>query len=414
MPENRKLKVFLCHSKDDKPKVRELYHRLVADGFDAWLDEEKLLPGQEWEWEIRKAVREVDAVVVCLSNGSVTKAGYVQKEIRFALDVADEQPEGAVYLIPVKLEDCKVPDSLNKWQWVNLFIEEGYQKLENSLYLRANALGLQHQIYFPREVKGLPFEPIMMMILTGEFLMGSTQEQAEQVIKSGADINDVEQEQPRHTVKLSEYLIGKYPITNREYQVFVRDAKYNPPFGWNGDQFPPEKVEYPVVDVSWNDATAYCKWLSEKSGKQYRLPTEAEWEKAARGENGYMYPWGNEFDPKKANTYEANLGGTSEVGQFSPQGDSPYGCADMIGNVWEWCKDWYDENEYKGRKYKVTEEPQGSQKGSMHVFRGGSFHDVYVDTRCAFRRKGDPDLSSGVLGFRVASPTSELKIPDKI
>src|SRR3972149_1061644 len=101
MMEHRKLKVFLCHSKDDKPKVRELYLRLVADGFDAWLDEEKLAPGQDWDLEIRRAVRETDVVVVCLSNGSVTKAGYVQKEIRFALDVANEQPEDAIFIIPV-------------------------------------------------------------------------------------------------------------------------------------------------------------------------------------------------------------------------------------------------------------------------------------------------------------------------
>ena len=125
MPENRKLKVFLCHSKDDKTKVRELYRRLVADGFDAWLDEEKLIPGQEWDLEIRKAVRDSDVVVVCLSNSSVTKAGYVQKEIRFALDVADEQPEGAIFIVPARLESCQVPNRLGKWQWVNLFESTG-------------------------------------------------------------------------------------------------------------------------------------------------------------------------------------------------------------------------------------------------------------------------------------------------
>ncbi len=133
MPENRKLKVFLCHSKDDKPKVRELYRRLVADGFDAWLDEEKLMPGQDWDLEIRKAVRESNVVVVCLSKDSVTKAGYVQKEIRFALDVADEQPEGAVFIIPARLEDCQVPTRLSKWQWVNLFEETGYERLIKTL-----------------------------------------------------------------------------------------------------------------------------------------------------------------------------------------------------------------------------------------------------------------------------------------
>ena len=111
MIENRKLKVFLCHSKADKAKVRELYRRLIADGFDAWLDEEKLMPGQDWDLEIRKAVRKAGGCSYSLSllNGSITKAGYVQKEIHFALDVADEQPEGAVFIIPARLEDCQVP-----------------------------------------------------------------------------------------------------------------------------------------------------------------------------------------------------------------------------------------------------------------------------------------------------------------
>jgi len=98
--ENRKLKVFLCHSKDDKFKVRKLYKRLTADGFDAWLDEEKLMPGQDWNLEIQKAVRNSDTVVVFLSNSSTTKEGYIQKEIRFALDIADEKPEGTIFLIP--------------------------------------------------------------------------------------------------------------------------------------------------------------------------------------------------------------------------------------------------------------------------------------------------------------------------
>ena len=127
----------------------------------------------------------------------------------------------------------------------------------------------------------------MVKIPAGKFLMGSTKEQASASRKRWTvETKWVEWEQPQHTVELSEYSIGKYPITNREYQAFVRDAKYKPPQGWDGDQFPAEKGSHPVVNVSWNDATAYCKWLSEKSGKHYRLPTEAEWEKAARGEDG--------------------------------------------------------------------------------------------------------------------------------
>ena len=114
------LKVFLCHASSDKPAVRELYRRLCADGFAPWLDEEDLLPGQDWQYEIPKAVRQSDVVIVCLSRSPATK-GYVQKEIKFALDAADEKPEGTIFLIPLKLEECDVPDRLSRWQWVNLF-----------------------------------------------------------------------------------------------------------------------------------------------------------------------------------------------------------------------------------------------------------------------------------------------------
>ena len=251
------------------------------------------------------------------------------------------------------------------------------------------------------EAARLVFEPQMIPIPAGKFLMGSTQEQARQAIKDGAEKDWVKQEQPHHTVELSEYSIGKYPITNREYQEFVRDAKYKPPRGWDGDQFPAEKGGHPVVNVSWEDALAYSKWLSEKTGKQYRLPTEAEWEKAARGEDGRLYPWGNEFDPNKANTREASIGDTTDVGKFSRQGDSPYGCADMAGNVWEWCNDWFDENEYKGRADKSVKDPQGPQKGEFRVLRGGSFGNDHGNARCADRNWYNPSDFNFDLGFRV-------------
>jgi hypothetical protein len=138
----RPLRVFLCHSSHDKHAVRSLHQQLRAEGIDSWLDEEKLLPGQKWEQEIPKAIRAADIVIVCLSRESVSKAGYVQKEIKYALDVADEQPEGTIYLIPLRLEECIVPDRLGPWHWVNLFDERGLEKLMRSLRARANSLGL--------------------------------------------------------------------------------------------------------------------------------------------------------------------------------------------------------------------------------------------------------------------------------
>jgi hypothetical protein len=134
----RRLRVFLCHSSGDKPAVRELYRRLCDDGVEPWLDEENLLPGQDWALEIPKAVRASDVVIICLSRAAVTKAGYVQKEIKVALDIADEQPEGAIFLIPLKLEECDVPARLQRLHWVNYYEKSGYERLMRSLKLRSS------------------------------------------------------------------------------------------------------------------------------------------------------------------------------------------------------------------------------------------------------------------------------------
>ncbi len=125
----RPLRIFLCHSSADKPAVRDLCQRLSADGFQPWLDEENLLPGQDWELEIPKAVRNSDIVIVCLSRESINRTGYLQKEIKFALDVAEQQPEGAIFIIPLRLEDCAVPERVGRWQWVNLFEQNGYDQI---------------------------------------------------------------------------------------------------------------------------------------------------------------------------------------------------------------------------------------------------------------------------------------------
>lgn len=137
------LQIFLCHSSSDKQIVRELYRRLVSDGFDPWLDEENILPGQDWNEEIIKAVRESDVAIVCLSEKSINKAGYIQKEIKYALDIADEKPDGTIFLIPLKLEECNVPERIRRWQWVSFFEERGYERLLKALIVKASQIGLK-------------------------------------------------------------------------------------------------------------------------------------------------------------------------------------------------------------------------------------------------------------------------------
>jgi hypothetical protein len=147
MPESRKLRVFLCHASQDKPIVRELYQRLLAEGWiDPWLDEEKLLPGQDWDLEIEKAVEAADAVIVCLSNNSVTKEGYIQRELRFVLEIALEKPEGSIFIVPVRLDKCDVPRKIRSWQYVDFFpISQksiSYIRLITSLKKRAEKISI--------------------------------------------------------------------------------------------------------------------------------------------------------------------------------------------------------------------------------------------------------------------------------
>jgi len=241
----------------------------------------------------------------------------------------------------------------------------------------------------------------MVRIPAGEFLMGSTKAQVEQAIKDGINKSWAEKELPQHEVELPEYSIGKYPITNREYQAFVKRASYKSPKDWDGNQYPAEKADHPVVYVSWEDANAFCKWLREKTNKTYRLPTEAEWEKAARGGDGRIWAWGNEFGEGNANTNETKIGGTTPVGQFSPQGDSPYGCVDMTGNVWEWTS-----TLNKEYPYHVDDGRENKEASGIRILRGGSFYSDRRDARCAYRGGYRPNYSNH-LGFRVAFSSSD-------
>ena len=168
----RPLKVFLSHAHADADAVRALYDRLVADGVDAWLDKEKLIPGQDWEREIRKAVREADVVIVCLSK-QFNQRGYRQKEVRIALDEAEMMPEGEIFIIPARLEECDVPEILQKWQRVDLFETSGHHKLMSALHLKAeniNAEGVRETENEKSALLSQSFEKIFPESLTGNII----------------------------------------------------------------------------------------------------------------------------------------------------------------------------------------------------------------------------------------------------
>ncbi len=393
------LRVFICHATEDKPRLRELRRRLKKDGFETWIDDERLLPGQDWELEIGAAVRSSDAVVVCLSVASVGKIGYVQKELRLVLDAAEYQPEGRIFVIPVRLELCSIPPRLARLQFADLFVDEGYERLIAALRARSEgavgALGnvpparVDTQFVRPRPRRwwmlavmaglaalggGFAFfrytpgpqltsqtvtharEPVgMLLIPNGRFLMGRND-------RSDPDAA------PAHEVTLPAFYIDRTPVTNASFKGSGEDRM-------------------PVTGISWDEAAAYCL----AGGK--RLPTEAEWEFAARGADGRLYPWGENFETGAANTREGGIGRPEAVGTRL-RNVSASGVADMSGNVWQWCAD--DYRAYPGGTV-TSPIPRGAK-----VIRGGSYQSDRFHATTVTRNLELPSTRSAAIGFRCA------------
>jgi len=256
-------------------------------------------------------------------------------------------------------------------------------------------------------------------IPAGKFVMGSDKGQ--------------DNERPQQTIEIPyAYKIARYPVTNADFVKFVNATKCKTTAeeegkawvisrreevkgaNWAHPSGPESTVDqiqdHPVVQVSWRDAIAYCEWLQdlrvlkELGDLKVRLPTEAEWEKAARGEYGKEYPWGDEFDASKCNTSESDIGTTTPAGKFSPQGDSPYGVADMSGNVWEWCQ-----SKYNPYPYKANDGREELKDDAARVLRGGSFVNLQRVARGACRYHAHPFNRNDDFGFRVVvSPSSRI------
>jgi len=261
---------------------------------------------------------------------------------------------------------------------------------------------------------GLDVMPEAVRIPAGEFVMG-------------ADDGD-EDERPSHSVAVDEFHLAVHPVTNREYARFVRASGHRTPaiyelpvvvtaggrdrerafrqlaapYVWADTEPPPERADHPVTLVRFDDALAYCAWLAAQTGQPIRLPTEAEWEKAARGGlGGRPYPWGDDLDSSRANYLPdpslKAMHGSQPVRAYPP---NPYGLYGMAGNVWEWVADWYDPAYYAASP---PQNPQGPPSGRLRVVRGGGWLSADPHhLRCSHRHKVPPDTYSYGIGFRVA------------
>lgn len=208
-------------------------------------------------------------------------------------------------------------------------------------------------------------------------------------------------EQPPGWVEVPAFAIARTPVTNAEFMKMVESGQIEPRRAWDGPTPPPCQADHPVINVGWERAVAYCEWLVEHTGRPFRLPTEAEWERAARGETQRRWPWGDEFDPACANTAEAGRGETTPVNAH-PAGASPFGILDMCGNAWEWTADLY--RPYPYTPGPVPPDPEKVPNESRRrVLRGGSRMAEAVWGRCSSRVAWMPAwIFSGHVGFRLA------------
>jgi formylglycine-generating enzyme required for sulfatase activity len=237
---------------------------------------------------------------------------------------------------------------------------------------------LCHQIPWG-DMLGFP----MVWVPRGPFRMGSDKD---------SDPQAYDDELPQHEVTLPGYWIGRYPVTVAEFRDFVEESGYDA-----SEKSLNDPDDRPVRYVNWRDALAYCRWLSERTGLPVTLPSEAEWEKAARGTDGRIYPWGDEDPTAELCNFSGNVGDTTPVGNYSPEGDSPYECADMAGNVWEWTRSLWGEN----YPYDPADGRENLEASGSRVVRGGAFGSSARGVRCAFRLSGDPRSRNDDVGFRV-------------
>jgi formylglycine-generating enzyme required for sulfatase activity len=469
--------IFLCHASEDKAQVREVYHRLRAiEGFEPWLDEEDLLPGQEWAREIPRALQASDFILIFLSRNSVAKRGYVQREMKLALDAWQELPEGTIHTIPVRLDDCEVPEPFRRYHYTNLFDARGFERLTRAIHTGLT----QRQHFTPDSVLEPPPDPIrdseppaagvgqrsvvdasvppsrepesptvsqsqkplvpaqksprvsvvtvvglviavvsalaaVIVVPEGRVWLGldkpSAQREARKAVSPpreittnigmefvfipagtflmgspDSDMQAENNEKPAHRVTISQpFYLGKYEVTQAQWEKVM---------GTNPSLFT-GNPNRPVDRVSWADIQEFITRLNTQEGWEVcRLPTEAEWEYAARAgtETPRYHP-----DINAIAWYEGNSNDqTHPVGQKLP---NAWGLYDMLGNVLEWCQDGL-------RTYTVNTaiDPMGPMSaGADRARRGGSWYYSARFVQAAFRYWRDPGLRLGHLGFRCAS-----------
>lgn len=253
--------------------------------------------------------------------------------------------------------------------------------------------------------------PPFIEIPAQPFVMGSAEQHLSELARRyGGTRESYREESPAHEVRGAGFAIARTPVTNALYARYLAATGAAPPLQWRGTAPPAARLAHPVVDVSWEDARNFCVWLNSSepeamqlrgagtpdlAGGHFCLPTEAEWEQAARGSDGRLFPWGDEFVVEYANTRESGYGGSTAVGSF-PGGASPYGILDMAGNIWEWTSSL--ERPYP---YQADDGREEARSQGRRILRGGCYANPQGFARCACRFRLAPALRNEFIGFRL-------------
>jgi formylglycine-generating enzyme required for sulfatase activity len=431
--------VFISYSRKDISFIDRLAADLKSAGIEVWYDVTRIAGGARWRSEIENALRNSQYVIVVLSPDSIASE-WVEREFLFSSNLRRK-------VIPLMYRACEVPLNYVDLNYIDVQGDK-YERNFNEL-LKALDVGSTTSTLPASRPKttSFPWKPqyllmgggvLLAIALLSLFLMrglfppepGATEALLTPTLTAipvsatpaAPEIRDAQgvkmalvpagtfllgsnlgnfNERPVHEVELDAFYVDLYEVTNSAYKACVDVGQCTPP-GLNAlggfltsyyDD--PQYGEYPVVYVNWFQARTYCAWRGAQ------LPTEAQWEKAARGTDGFTYPWGPYITCNRAN-YGGCMDLTSAVGSF-PEGVSPYGLYDLAGNVWEWVGDWYSDTYYQTSPFPSN--PLGPADGLFRGLRGGSFVDDESSQRSFYRHRELPENFNWNIGFRCARDT---------
>lgn len=375
------------------PLVTRLRMHLLA----VWFDRDPERDGKALDEQALRRLRRDRAFVLMLSPNALASP-HVRVEIDAYRELLAQEPDRT--FVVARIADCAVPPDLADFPLVDvpaLGLEAAATELARLIYgaprLGAHTPPLQNatldELGFERVVRDgceLLLPPVCR-VPEGEFVMGSDASRDEWARPSEA---------PPHRVWLRAFAISQYPVTVAEYACAVAAGVVEAPRPSGGITWEKQlaRPTYPVVLVAWPAAHTYAAWLAERMGEPWRLPTEAEWEKAARGVDGRRFPWGDEWDPTRANTSDGGPGDSTPVGAYGERGASPYGALDMAGNVWEWVSSLVQPYPYDADDGRENPTAPGNR-----VIRGGSYGSLTL----RYWRLGPPNARATQRGVSLPS-----------